>query len=314
MTKEFVTNFQKNYDRTVNYFGFGDKSQLLIPLASKYTIENKQFSGVILSKIVQQINESIKVRNDNYLLDYKIAALLLSEGNVEESIIQLKEKVKALKEVGFKNSIYRVLGGISLENDYYQHARRAKTLFDELKRNQRLLTTKEDIPYVVYLTTDETQNPTLQANTVIRYYQQLKQLGFSMGNHLQALSFIMTLYSEDYHEMLLEYVVQLRKELEKKNIKIKRIHYPYLGILALSKTDNQKIEEISNLYFMLIEEKPLRSAKNQALIVAIQKAVQECTDVPNVNTVSRLKNLFDITDFYIDLLSLDIGDILDFLN
>lgn len=115
---------------------------------------------------------------------------------------------------------------------------------------------------------------------------------------------------------MVEYLVQLRKELKKRNIKIKRIYYPYLGILALSKTDNQKIEEIVNLYFMLLEEKPLRSAKDQALIVAIQKAVQESTDVPNVITVSRLKNLFDIIDFldYIDLLSLGIGGILDFLN
>lgn len=315
MDNQFIENLQKNYDRIVNYFGFDHDKQFLISLASKYTIENKQFSGVLLSKIADQISESMKIRRD-HLLIYQLAASLLNKGNIEENIEQLKEKDQALHKVGFKKSIHRALAAMSLDDEFEAHAKRAKRLFDELKQHQRFLTSNEDIPYVVSLTIDEMHRPTMQAKTVIQYYQQLKEHDFFIGNHLQALSFVMTFYDEEYNDILLKYVVQLRKELEKRNIMIRKVHYPFLGLLALSQTDSGKIEEITSLYHDLIQQKFLRRSKSAALIVAVQKTVQNVERVPEELSISKVETLWMITDFIllIDLLPLNIGEIIDFFN
>lgn len=315
MHDQFIANLQKNYNRIVNYFGFDHDKKFLISLVSKYTIENKQFSGVLLSKIADQISESMKIQSDNLLIN-KLAASLLNKGNIEENIEQLKEKDQALHKVGFKKSIHRVLAAMSLEDDFESHAKRAKLLFDEIKRHQRFLTSYEDIPYVVSLTIDETQSPAKQTKTTIQYYQQLKQNNFLMGNYLQSLSFIMTIYDEEYNDLLLGYVIQLRNELEKRNILIRKVHYPFLGLLALSKTDSGKIEEITSLYNDLIQQKFLRREKAAALIVAIQKTVQNVENVPDELSLSKIETLWMVTDFIllIDVLPLNFGEIIDFFN
>lgn len=313
--QQFLERFQSNFVKVENYFGNSLNKQFLISIASKYTIEQKEFSGVFLNKVVLQMNENMKIHSDSTLI-YKIAAILMDEGNIDEEIHRLKEKDLALKEAGFKNSIYRVLGAMSLESNFHEHGKRAKILFDELKENQRILTSKEDIPYIICLSMDETNHPTLQVNTIVRYYEQLKQQRFSRGNYLQALSLIMTIFDEEYNDLLLQYVIQLRKELEKKNIPVKRIHYPFLGILALSQTDMKKIDEIATLYQLLIDNKPLRSLKNYALIVAIQQTIQQLENVPEVISLSKLEGLSAISDImsYLDIIPIDIFEIISFFR
>lgn len=323
METEFPITFQKNYERTVNYFGSDNSKNLLMSLACKYTLENKQFSGVALQKVVDEIekstNEFLPIRN-NGVVNYYIAARILFEQNEEEYFKQLLEKDAVLKQAGFKKTPFRIVGAMFLQKDMLLHANRSKLLFDQMNRKQRFLTSNEDIPHVVLLSEDSAHNPALQVDTIYRYYQDLKRQGFIMGNHLQSLAQIMTMYSEEYNEVLLQYVVQLQKELQKRKIKVRRIHYPYLGILALTATNDTKVDEIVQLYEALLEQKAFRMAKEYALIVAIQKIVKELTELQNiigVSSITKLEYLFFTADLIVDIITSvpgGIGDIMDFFN
>ena len=321
--EQFIQQFQVNYNRVVNYIGGGADQKLLMSLASHYTLKEKQFSGVILRNLMETIDEE---RTFRYQIDspmsYKLATHLLKEQDIHNAIQQLNKNDNLLKEVRFKQSPFRVIGALFLQEDPLQHAKRAKQLFNEMNHYHRFLTSNEDIPYVVLLTSNinSSNDAMVQAETMHRYYQELRQHHFTMGNHLQALTQIMTIYSKEYNEVFMQYIVQLRAALLKYNINVKKIHYPFIGILALAATGNMKLNEIVHLHNQLMEQKAFRHAKEYALIVAIQKIVKDLVGVQEVvdmSLLSQLNYLFEIADFALEFSSFipsGVSDLLDFLN
>jgi len=319
--EQFSKQFQANYDRVINYMGHGSNQHLAMSLASKYTINKKQFSGVMLRKVMEIINEekSFSLQLES-ALSYKLASYLMEEKDIHIAIKQINNHDSLLADVKFKQSSFRILGALFLQEDSLEHARRAKSLFEEMNRRQPFLTSKEDIPYVVVQTSVQEDSIGQRAETIQRYYLELKKHQFIIGNHLQALSQIMTIYSTEYNALLVQYTVQLRKELNKQNIKVKRVHYPFIGILALAATDDFKIEEICILYQQLIEQKAFRYAKEYALIIAIQKIVNDLLNVQNLvdlTPLTRLSQMSEIAEFVLEFTSLipsGVSDIIDFLN
>ncbi|TSI11002.1 DUF4003 family protein [Lysinibacillus sp. BW-2-10] len=325
--EQFIIAFEQNYQRVINYIGSGVDQQLVMSLACKYTLAKKPFSGVMLQKVIDQVDEMAKgalpIRNSS-TISYRFAAqLVLGNGDIPSTLPELIENDHLLKEAKFKSSPFRAIGALFLQGDKEQHAARAKELYTEMNRNQRILTSAEDIPYVVYLTIPSDTQALVQAETIDRYYNELRKHQFAMGNHLQALAQIATIYSSTYNEVLLHYVIQLKEELTKRNIKLKKMHYPYLGVLALAATNNMKMDEIANLYNQLMEQKIFKNAKHYALIVAIQKIVQDLMEVQellNVTPVAQLLNLtdlLDIADIFLELgwfLPSGISEVVDFFN
>ncbi|MDI7743249.1 DUF4003 family protein [Lysinibacillus fusiformis] len=320
--EQFINSFQDNYNRVFNYTG-GQDSQLMISLACKYTLSQKQFSGVALQKIMEQFQDdhanALPVRLE-YKTNYKLAFHLLQQEDIKKEIQRLIVNDAILKSVNFKKSPYRILGAIFLHESNFEHAQRAKKLFDEMNQNQRILTAKEDIPYVVFLTTKADTDPKEQADTIMKYYSGLRKHQFTMGNHLQALAQIMTVYSPDYNKILLQYVVKLKEELLVRGIKVKKLHYPYLGVLALAATNESKMNDITALHSQLMEQKIFKNAKDYALIVAIQKVVQDLLEMQHLIDITALANIlgiFDIADFVLDIgpyIPTGIADVIDFFN
>ncbi|MFP3919567.1 DUF4003 family protein [Lysinibacillus telephonicus] len=317
--EQFIKIFQENYNRVYNYIGGGDQ-QLIMSLACKYTLAKKQFSGVILQKVIEHFGEEAKlpfsIQNFS-TISYKIAAQLIQEQDIKLAVSNLIENDRILKEVKFKNSSLRIIGALFLRENKQEHAKRAKQLFDAMNRNQRILTSKEDIPYVVVLTASNEAQPLKQAETIVCYYNALRKQRFIIGNHLQALAQIMTIYSSSYNEILMQYVVQLKEELIKRNIKVKKVHYPFLGFLALTATDNSKVDEIVALYNQLTEQKIFKNAKEFALIIAIQKTVQDLIEVQemiDITFLSHLTDLLDLADFILEIGSFIPGGILDVVD
>lgn len=319
--EQFSKQFQANYDRVINYMGQGSDQHLVMSLASKYTINKKQFSGVFLRKVMEIIDEekSFSLQLES-AMSYKLAAYLMEEKDLHTAIKQINYHDSLLADVKFKQSPFRILGALFLQGDSFEHAKRAKNLFDEMNHLQPFLTSKEDIPYVVLQTSVQEDSMGQRAETIQRYYLELKKHQFTIGNHLQALSQIMTIYSTDYNELLVQYTIQLRKELIKQNIKVKRMHYPFIGILALAATDDFKIREICILYQQLMEQKAFRYAKEYALIVAIQKIVNDLLNVQNLIDLTpliRLSQMSEIAEFVLEFTGLipsGVSDIIDFFN
>lgn len=257
--EQFVKAFQDNYQRVFNYIGGGGgvEQHFYMSLASKYTLANKQYSGVQLQKIVDQLQKEGLFRLESTVV-YKLAAQLFHETNITNTILRLNVNDQLLNDVKFRKSSFRTIGALFLKDD--EHAKRAKQLFNAMNRNQRILTSKEDIPYVVYLTANKEAEIKIQSETIYQYYNGLKAMGFLRGNHLQALAQIMTIYDAEFNGTFMYYVVQLKEELIKRSIKVKKIHYPYLGLLALTATNETKVNEIVTIHNLLMELKIFKHA------------------------------------------------------
>lgn len=321
--EQFIKAFQDNYNRLFNYTG-GHDIKLMISIAGKYTLAQKQFSGVVLQKIIEETQDggekALPVRLE-FSTSYKLAFHLMQQVDRDKELNRIIANDQALGQVHFKKTTKRIIGALFLDpSNCLEHAKRAKQLFDEMNRNQRFLTSKEDIPYAVFLTANQDVRPKVQADTIIKYYRNLRSNKFTMGNHLQALAQIMTVYSEDYNKILLEYVVKLREGLIEQGVNVKKLHYPYLGVLALAATDGEKMNEIVLLHNQLIEQKVFKNAKDYALVIAIQKIVQELVEVNNlidITALTSILNIFDIADFILDLgpnIPTGIADVIDFFN
>ncbi|SOC39220.1 DUF4003 family protein [Ureibacillus acetophenoni] len=307
--QQFITAFQGNYERASLYFSNSFDRQLLISLACKYTLANKTFSGVALENICAEIDNA-KSREFSFQLgspsSYKLAAYLQDEKDIQQAIQHLIDNDKILKSNKFKSNHYRVLASLFLQDDRNLHAKRAKQLFDEMNGHQPFLTSNEDIPYVVLLTREE-NDIVQQAKTMVQYYKELNKHQFQMGNHLQALAQILTIYSIDYSDTLSQYVVKLRDELVDNGVKVKKYHYPFLGLLALAATDDYKINEIVTLHTELCTLKAFKQAKDYALIVAIQKVIRDLLELQSLvdlSNASKLDMLVEVAEIGIDIFSI----------
>ena len=307
--EQFLITFQANFNRAENFFGSSFDRQLLLSMASKYTLANKIFSGVALDKICQKIDKAVNRAfpfQPGSPASYRLAAYLQDDDDLQHAIKRLIENDKQLGNEKFKSNHYRVFASLFLQEDQNHHAKRAKQLFDEMNRHQRFLTSNEDIPYVVLLTSEET-NFVQQAETMVKYYKELNKQQFQMGNHLQALAQILTIYSTNYSDILSQYVTGLRDEIVNNGVKVKKYHYPFLGVLALAATDDSKIGKIVTLHRELCTLKAFKQAKDYALIVAIQKEIRDVLELQSLvdlSNVSKLDMLLDVAEIGLDIFSI----------
>ncbi|KGR86747.1 DUF4003 family protein [Lysinibacillus odysseyi] len=279
MPAQFIQMLEKNYTKVFNYTGGHPDLRTVVSLAAQYTYANRTYSGVEHQAVMDKMTSGkgpfhvFRPCSRNIGLLYKVAASLLLDGNIEESALQVEKKDSLLDEHRFGQSSYRVISSFFLKDK--KHAGRAKKLYDKMSKHHPILTRKSDFPLAVIVTAPEDSDIDLYAQTMHDYFDALHMLGFKAGDSLQTLTQILTLYDAHFQQEFAEYVAQLKIELEKKGIHIKRIHYPFLGILALSAADTQVIVKVVMLEEQLRNSKALKGVKELALIIAIQKFVRE---------------------------------------
>ena len=314
MHTQFIQQLERNYDHVFNYTGGHPSLRMVTSLAAQYTYVNRTYSGLEHQAMIDRMtsDESIfsifhTYRGNSNLL-YKIAAHLLLRGNVEEYVIELKKKDEILAECGFRTSPYRLVSAFFVKDT--AHGLRAKKLYDEMNKLHPISTRKSDFPFAILLTANNDDSITLRAETMNRYFHKLRELGFSLGDALQTLTQILTLFNVHYNEELALYVAQLKTELENRGVHVKRVHYPYIGMLALTATKLQLIEEIVKLEKQLQHSKVTSGVRELALVLAIQNLVRDYQDAQravNSTACTSWLELFQFGDFFLHL-SLDMAN------
>lgn len=284
--ESFIRALEGNDDRTFNYVG--DRTPETIQLAALYTFADKQFSGVALQKKTDELKAGIKSLRifSAAPIDQLLAAHIYLSSEQEKLIEALGVNFQKLVEVGFKKVQLTLTASLFLSEDD-AHSSRTMQLYMEMKKYHPFLTGKNDVPLAVLLTKNQDSNPVVMAKTMHTYYNELKS-NFSPGEALQMLSQLLTIYDEQYNENLVPYVIQIKKELEKRKIKIKRMHYPFIAILALNESNVTCIEEVGNLYEQLIRLKMFSVHKEIALQIAIQKVVMKLQQETLASTVGQM--------------------------
>ena len=314
MHTQFIQSLEKNYDNVFNYTGGQPSLRMVTSLAAQYTYVNRTYSGLEHQAMMDRMTSGESMfsifhtyRGNSNLL-YKIAAHLLLRGNVEEHVIELKKKDEILAECSFRSSPYRLVSAFFVKDT--AHGVRAKKLYDEMNKFHPILTRKSDFPFAILLTANNDDSIALRAETMNRYFHKLRELGFSLGDALQTLTQILALFDVHYNEELAYYVAQLKTELENRGVHVKRVHYPYIGMLALTATKLQLIEEIVKLEKQLQHSKVTRGVRELALVLAIQYLVRDYQDAQhavNSTTFTSWLELFQFSDFFL-YLSFDIAN------
>ena len=303
----FIEQLQNNHERVKNYIGPSTEIGLTTALALKYTFANKSYSGVAFDQFHEEIIGKIKEQkwHETFLdlstistLTYKVIAHIYLSENRDELVARLLKNEARLKAVGFKKSIYRTIAALALSEDV-SHETTALALYEEMSKKHRILTGKDDIPLAVVVTSDLNQDVVTRAQTMHRYYKELNEKGFKMGDGLQALSQILSIYNIHYVGDLVPYVAQIKNELDKRDIQIKRKHYAQIGLLALTMANTTIVNEIADTYEQLIATSMLKNEKSIALSIAIQYVVKQQEDLQltiHLTQPHSLMNILGMTD------------------
>lgn len=136
------------------------------------------------------------------------------------------------------------------------------------------LTSFEDIPYAVLLSRSN-DVVELRAEIMNRYYKGLRTYDFSAGNELQWLSQVLTFLSVQYDANLVPSVVAIRDTLKKQSVKVKNMHYPLLGFVAILKLNQTQLQQIIDLYHELKSIKLLKWHREFLLFMAVQIVIYD---------------------------------------
>lgn len=295
--KAYIELLQTNYDKIVNYLSWTVDKRILLMLTSHYSAAGKTFSYVSFETIIEEIKKQTRwystLRSSSSNLLYSVAMLLDGKKEPQQSVGELIKNEEILKKANFKRSVYSYISALFLTDDSEQkqtHAENAKRLYDAIRKHHPFLTSHEDMAYSVLLSKNG-EEPELRAKTMNRYYTELRNNNFSLGNQLQWLSQIMTFKSPDYQEHIVPYIVQIRSDLVQRNVKLKKEHYPLLGFLAIAGAKTEHIEQITALYEEVIKMKIFRWYKSMAFSTALQKVLPELANLEESFDMSVVNNL-----------------------
>lgn len=270
--------FTQTVDEVAKAVGWTVDRKIVLAIASTYVASGKTFDAKKYKEILQEMkNQTSWVSPLRTSVGHSIAASLMEDENSERAVENLIENEKILKEAKFKSGSFSFIGAQFLtknDNEKRAHAQNARALYEEIRKHHRFLTSFDDIPYTVLLSSPN-EDVVLRAETMNRYYKELRTFNFSAGNELQWLSQVMTFSSAQYDSNLVSSVVAIRDTLKKQDVKVKYMHYPLLGFLAILKLNAVQLQQIIDLYHELKGMKLLKWHREFVLFMAVQIAIYD---------------------------------------
>ncbi|ARJ23063.1 DUF4003 domain-containing protein [Bacillus sp. ISL-8] len=179
---------------------------------------------------------------------------------------------------GFSRSIFTYLAAAVLlteENEQHDtHIQRSIQVYKRMKKDHLFLTGTNDYPLAVLLA-GQSENVETLMDRVERLYQKLAKAGLRKGNDLQFLSHILSLKKDVREEILVAKCTNIWKLLKQEKVKVKQMHYPAIGLLALLEDGEKEIHSIKALIEKLQGEKFFRWHTDMNILIAIQLFVSQ---------------------------------------
>ncbi|HBT73753.1 MAG TPA: hypothetical protein DEB37_16365 [Lysinibacillus sp.] len=256
--------------------------KIVLAIASKFVASGKTFDAIRYKNVLQEMKKQSSWMSPlRTTVGYSIAANLLEQEDTEKAVKDLLTNVSILKEAKFRSGNFSYIGAQFLTEDEQNkeaHAQAARALFDAIRKHYPFLTSYEDIPYAVLLSSPS-DDVELRAETMNRYYKELRTYNFNAGNELQWLSQVLTFLSPQFDVNLAPNVVALRDTLKNQNVKVKAMHYPLLGFLAILSLTKAQLQDIIDLYQELKDLKLLKWHREFVLFMAVQIAIYDMAKV-----------------------------------
>lgn len=256
--------------------------KIVLAIASTFVASGKTFDAAKYKNVLQEMKKQSSWMSPlRTTVGYSIAANLMEQDDAEKAVKNILTNVSILKEEKFRSGNFSYIGAQFLtedENDKKAHAQAARALFDAIRKHHPFLTSYEDIPYAILLSSPS-DDVELRAETMNRYYKELRTYNFNAGNELQWLSQVLTFLSPQFDGQLVPDVVTLRDTLKKQSVKVKAMHYPLLGFLAILNLNKAQLQGIIDLYHELKAMKLLKWHHEFVLFMAVQIAIYDMAKV-----------------------------------
>ncbi|MCS1350654.1 DUF4003 domain-containing protein [Mechercharimyces sp. CAU 1602] len=275
-------------------FKFTDKKTLMLA-ASTYVTNQKDFNLNRFVSIYKFITK--KARWSMYLnshVRYAMAALLDSRfADPMDAFVRLDTCYDMLVAEGFRRSSYTYIAASILVGDEQpdsetkKKVERALTMYRLMKKEHFFLTGEDDYPLTVLLSQHEDRIEEL-VDKINYAYKKLAGWGFKKGNELQLLSQIVTLEDGLKVEEKVECTYHLYQRIKGSTMKIKRMHYPEIGLLALLEIGEQDIPVIVEIKKQLDGEKLLKWQRDLNLKMAIHLYVSSYSYDNNIANTGLL--------------------------
>ena len=303
---DFVKQYVHTHEQVYNFFGETSKRTML--LAANYTLAGKSFSGMTLQKKREELvllNKDVSYSFRENLISENLAVQFLIGDENNTDLECFFNRVKILVDVGFPKKSNTLSAALYL-TDEVGHAERGYKLHKEMKKFHPFLTGADDIPISIFITRYPHIKVEGLAKLMNDYYNELKGT-FKMGEALQQLSQLLTLWSPTYNEHLVPYVKQLKLELEKQKVTVSHKHYPLIGILALNVSNHHVIEEVISFYNKLKNTKLLKHNKDIALIIAIKKIILQNKKELELVELAGTPQITDLLNFLSYAVEIPVG-------
>lgn len=256
--------------------------KIVLAIASTFVASGKTFDAAKYKNVLQEMKkQSTWMSPLRTTVGYSIAANLMEQDDAENAVKNLLTNVSILKEVKFRSGNFSYIGAQFLtedEQDKKAHAQAARALFDAIRKHHPFLTSYEDMPYAILLSSPS-DDVEMRAATMNRYYKELRTYNFNAGNELQWLSQVLTFFSPQFDGQLVPDVVTLRDVLKKQSVKVKAMHYPLLGFLAILNLNKTQLQGLIDLYHELKDMKLLKWHREFVLFMAVQIAIYDMAKV-----------------------------------
>ena len=286
---------EETYSQVENAVSWSVDKRILLSIASYYVTTSKTFSGqrfLAMSDMIKQKSSwTSPLRSQPH---YMITACLESESqDPSEAVDAVLAKHDLLKESGFKQSIHSYLTTLLMSDDSKEQASdvaRAKALFNEMKKHHPFLTSADDYLYAMMLGKME-GNVVERAETMNRYYRELRKHGFYMGNELQWMSQVLTYTGAEYDENIVSRAVSIRDQMKTAKVKVKMSHYVMVAFLAVLNVTDMQLQHVIETYRELGKMKLFRWYKDMVLPIAVQLETKHMIDQSETSTVQFLTTI-----------------------
>ncbi|MGE7092780.1 DUF4003 family protein [Lysinibacillus sp. NPDC048646] len=274
--------------------GWSVDRKIILAIASTFVATGRTFDALKYKEVLQEIKKQTSWMSPlRANIGYSIAANIMEQDDIEQAVKNILINEKILKEEKFKSGNFNFIAAqflTKIESEKQAHAQTARALYEAIRKHHRFLTSFDDIPYAVLLSSP-TDDVVLRAETMHRYYKELRTYYFNAGNELQWLSQVLTFLSPQYNSNLVPSVVNIRDILKKQDVKVKTMHYPLLGFLAILQVNNLQIQQIADLYHELKGMKLLKWHREFVLFMAIQIAIYDMAKVQQSLSMSIMASI-----------------------
>lgn len=245
--------------------------RLVMMTAAQFAAKGKKIDGNAFIKVSDSLKKSASFFSPLRSIHFPMTGLIMSsDGMPDEEINRLHRNFDSLRSVGLKNTNYTYIAAFLMED--HMDISRIKATHEEMKKYHKFLTTTDDYPTATIIAKQEGKVEDLIAASE-QYYQALHENGFYKGNDLQFLANMLVM-SGGFNKELVSDVIFTRDELSRSGLKVKQMHYPSLGVIALS----GKIKEAAAYSLELRDTKIFKWYKDMAITTAAIFVSQEFID------------------------------------